>query len=371
MDTTSAIKLIEKAKHIGLILPQDPNHDVLATAEVLVRFLLSRALYVGMVTRIDLTSLTRETTFPMLTSLKTLTKEFVVSLDTGRAPISQLRYEKTDGRVDIIISPSSYSILQDHVSFREGSTQCDCIIALGVDDIEQINATMRDKHFSSFSETPIITMSISEKHKNYGEVNLIDSTLSSLAELAYRFLASFPDYTIPSESATLLLSGILHHTQDFSVLAHAHTLLSSHELIGLGAEYEAARILSRISIPFSLMPLMGRALARSRMDEHKKIVWSLVTKEDFTLTRRLPQDIPDILDRIKKEFPLARACVLLWQDPDDESIRVRIAADTRLLKLLAKKARGDFSDMHSELADAYDSFSDAESATLTLLDAIL
>lgn len=371
MDTTPAIKLIEKAKHIGLVLPQHPHHDTLAAAEILVRFLTSRAIYVGMVTKLNLASLTHENTFSTLHSLKTLTKEFIISLNTAQAPISQLRYEHKDGRVDIIISPSSYSILQDHTSFREGNTQCDCIITLGIDDIEQIDATPWDRHSSSFSETPVIAMDISEKHTHYGDVNLVDSTLSSLAELVYRFLASFPDHTISGENATLLLSGILHHTQDFSVLAHANTLLSSHELIGLGAEYETARILSRTSLPFSLTPLVGRALARSRMDEQKKIVWSSVTQDDFTLTHCSPQDISGVLDRIKKEFPLARACVLLWQDPDDQIIHIRIAADTRLLELMRKKTQVRFDDVNIELADAYDSFPDAESVALALLDAVL
>jgi len=371
MDTTPAIKLIEKARHIGIILPRDPNHDVLAAAEVLVQFLLSRAIYVGAITPLNRASLARVTAFPNLTSLKTLTKEFIISLDTNRAPISQLRYENTDGRIDVIISPSSYSILQDHISFREGNTQCDCIIALAVTDIKKIDTTILNTNSSSFSQTPIIAMDISDKHELYGEVNLVDPTLSSFGELMFRFLTSFPNHVVPNESATLLLSGILHHTKNFSILAHANTLLSSHQLIGLGAEYETARTMSHTHTPFALMPLIGRALARSRMDEQKKIMWSFLTQDDFTLTRALPKNIPDILDHIKKEFRSMRVCVLVWQHPDDQNIHVCIAADTRLLKLLSEKTQGEFNDTHGKLTDTYDSFPDAERATLALLDAVL
>lgn len=371
MDVSPAIQLIEKAKHVGLILPQDPDTDVLASAEVLIQFLVSRGIYVGIITRLNPASFVPQHPFSALRSLKSLTKEFIISLDTTHAPISQLRYEHTDGRVDIIISPSTYSIPQDHISFREGNTQCDCIIALGVNDTGQINTVKQDNPSPRFSETPVISMDISEKPNNHAEINLIDSTLSSLAELVYRFLVSSPDYTIPKDSATLLLSGILHRTKDFSMLAHADTLLLSRELIGLGAQYETARNMSRTSLPFSITPLIGRAFARSRMDEQKKIAWSLVTNNDFTLTHCLPQDIPGILDYIKKEFSLARVCILLWQDPYDQHIRVRIAADTQLLELICQKMKTQRNGMHAQLTDIYDSFPDAERAVRALLDAVL
>jgi hypothetical protein len=100
-------------------------------------------------------------------------------------------------------------------------------------------------------------------------------------------------------------------------------------------------------------------------------MWSLLTQDDLTLTRALPKDIPRVLDHIKKEFRGMRACVLLWQHLDDQNIHVCIAADTRLLKLLSEKTQGEFNDTHGELADTYDSFPDAERATLALLDAIL
>jgi nanoRNase/pAp phosphatase (c-di-AMP/oligoRNAs hydrolase) len=371
MDFSPAIQLIEKAKHIGLVLPASPSHDVLASAEVIIRFLASRDIYVGIITRLDLALLKPDTVFPALTSLKPLTKEFIISLNTAAAPISQLRYEHVDNRVDIILSPSSYSILQDSTSFRQGNIQCDCVIALGIDDIKQIDTAILNANPSFFSDIPIITLDISQKHAAYGRINLVDSSLSSLAELTYYFLTSFPHYVIPAENATLLLSGILHHTRNFTLLANANTLLISHELIGLGANNKTAHDLSRTSTPFSLMPLIGRALARSRMDERKEVVWSCITQSDFLATGHLPKDTIDVLHRMRKEFPHTRACVLLWQYPDSKEIRVSIAADEELLEDLREKTHGEYSETHAELADTHDSFPHAEYAITALLDSVL
>ncbi|TSC67573.1 MAG: hypothetical protein G01um101466_681 [Parcubacteria group bacterium Gr01-1014_66] len=371
MDATPIIQLIDKAKHIGLILPQNPNHDVLVSAEVMAKFLVSRAICVGMITRLDSALVDRDTILPILASLKPPTKEFIISLDTTTAPISQLRYEHTPTSVDIILSPSSHSILQDNISFRQGHIQCDCIIALGIEDIKQIDKTMRDTTAAPFSEIPLIAMDIASNHAQYGQINLIDPTCCSLTELIYRFLTSIPHYVIPAQSATLLLSGILHKSAGFAQITNADTLLTSHELMGIGADYKAAHILAHAATSSLLIPLIGRALARSRVDDEKKIIWSCVTQSDFLATRNQPKDMSNVLDRMRKEFPHMRACVLLWQYPNHQEIHASIAADTQLLELLREKTNGEYHDMHIELADTYDSFVSAEHQIAALLDDVL
>lgn len=377
MNFLPAIQLIEKAKHIGLILPANPNHDILASAEVLARFLSTRRIYTGLVTPSSIHSLSTNTTFSSLLSLKPLTREFIISLDTADAPISQLRYENTKTQIDIILSPSTYSMLQDRVSFREGHTQCDCIITIGVDDIETIDTSPTHADPSLLSEVPIIALAVTQTHKQYGQINCIDSSLPSVAELVYRLLAAFPDHTIAGDSATLLLSGILHRTDNFTVLANASTLLSSHELIGLGAHFETAHSLSRTHIPPSLMPLIGRALARSRIDDDRSVVWSVLTADDFITTHCTPQDIHHVLDRIKKEFSDTRISILLWQDPAAGRIHTSIAADTTTSDALRRSASVELKHAvgaratHIELSDMYNSFPDAEKAIAALIDTVL
>lgn len=377
MDFLPAIQLIEKAKHIGLILPLHPNHDILASAEVLARFLSGRRIYTGLITPSSTHSLSADTTFSSLLSLKPLTREFIISLNTADTPISQLRYENTKTQIDIILSPSIYSTLQDRVSFREGRTQCDCIITIGIDDIKTIAVGLSLTDQSLLSETPIIALAITKTHKQYGQINLVDLSLVSITELVYRLLGAFPDHTIANDSATLLLSGILHRTNNFAVLANADTLLSSHELIRLGAHYEAAHSLSHSHVPPSLMPLVGRALARSRIDDDRSIAWSLLTADDFIATRCTPQDIHFILDCIKKEFFDTRISVLLWHDQVTSHIRASIAADTTTQEAICRSANAELKHTenargaHLELSDTYDSFPEAEKTIAALIDSTL
>ena len=372
MDFLPAINLIEKSKHIGIILPALPDHDILASAEAFATFFVSRGIYVGIVTPLDPQfSSSRENTTPTIASLKPLTKEFIISLNTAASPISQLRYEQPQGRIDIILSPSSYSSMKENVSFRDGKTQCDCLITLGVDDIETIDTKPLDIPPSLFSETPIITLATSISHKKYGEVNLIDASLPSIAELTYRFLASVPNHKISSLSATLLLSGILHRTQGLTVMTDAGTLLSGHELVKLGADYTIAHKLSRSVTSTSLTPLIGRALARSRVDTKKQITWSSLTKDDFLLTERTAVDIPDIMARIEKEFPGNRFHVFLWQHPATHAIHAHIAADITLQESIRRSASAETDGSYLRLTGTYESFADAEKRISALLDQTL
>ena len=371
MDFTPAINLIEKTKHIGIILPASPDHDILASAETLATFFISRGIYVGIIIPLDPHTRLREDIFPVLASLKPLTKEFIISLNTVASPISQLRYEQPQGHVDIIISPSSYSSIKENVSFRDGKTQCDCLITLGVDDIEAIDTRDLNIPPSLFSETPIIALAASPNHKKYGEINLIDTTLPSIAELTYRFLASVPNHKISSSSATLLLSGILHRTQGLTVMTDANTLLSGHELVKLGADYTAAHKLSRSVTSASLTSLLGRALARSRVDIKKQISWSSLTKDDFLLTERTAVDIPDIMARIEKEFPCNRFHIFLWQNPATYAIHAHIAADITLQESIRRNISAETDGSYLRLTGTYESFADAEKKVGALLEQTL
>ncbi|MDP3779244.1 MAG: hypothetical protein Q8R30_04350 [bacterium] len=371
MDFTPAINLIEKSKHIGIILPALPNHDILASAETLATFFISRGVYVGIVTPLDPHSRSRENIIPILASLKPLTKEFIISLNTAASPISQLRYEQPQGHVDIILSPASYSSMRDNVSFRDGKTQCDCLITLGLDDIEAVDTKYLTIPPSLFSETPIIAFASSTNHKKYGTVNLINISLPSIAELTYRFLAAIPNHKISGTSATLLLSGILHATHGLTVLTDAHTLLSGHELVKLGADYTAAHALWRNIASISLAPLMGRALARSKIDTKKQITWSSLIKDDFLLTERSENDIPEIIARIEKEFPGNRFHVFLWQHPTTHNIHAHIAADIARQESVRRSASAESDGPYLRLTDIYESFADAEKKVSALLERIV
>ncbi len=352
MDFSRAIELIQKSKHVGFALPKELNHDIGASAEALIHFLSSRALYVGNIGHSTLLTDPRNSALPRLASLGPMIKESIISLDTASAPITQLRYEQKDNRVDIILSPSSPASPQHHLSFRDGDAQMDCIISLTVPE-EEIDNTQH---------APIIFLSTASSRASDKIISLIDTSLSSLSELVFKLLISVEDFTQSTDIATLLLSGILHRTDGLTHLSGANTLLSCHELIQRGADYEAALALSQTSSPLSLTALIGRALARSKKDEKEKISWSLITHDDIAATGRSVRDIDAVLARLVREFPDMATHVLLWQQPDTDDINAYIAGSPALLTSLHNIGNSTMNNTYLHINRTYNSFPQAEQA---------
>lgn len=353
-------------------MPQAPDHDCVVSAEVIMQHLTDTHKHIGLVTPIEAEYISR---LPQGTSLSTahlLTREFIVSIDTSQSPISQLRYDNKEKQIDIILSPKDSPLNKEHFSFREGNMQCDCIIAIGVPDIESIDTGRLHISPSFFSETPIIAVDNSSSHKRYGEVNLVDPSLCSIAEITHRFLGQFSGYSLSGPHATLLLSGILYRTNRFRTSGNnPQTLLSGHELIQKGADYEAAYSLSQPQTPPSLMPLVGRAMARSKTDTDNNILWSVVTKEDFLTTGRSPADVSKLMAHLEKEFPAVAVQVLLWQDMGDNRMYARMGGIPAILERVKQNAGGEFRSPYLQIPHSFESFAQAQSAVNLLLEQVL
>jgi len=97
-DLQKAIDLIEKNEHIALLLPQEPTLDCLVSAEVLARTLTSLGKHIGFLTPHLTDTSPQKDHLPHMASASPLAKEFIISLDTSRAPIGQLRYEKNESQ---------------------------------------------------------------------------------------------------------------------------------------------------------------------------------------------------------------------------------------------------------------------------------
>lgn len=369
METAQAIELIEKSEHIALLLPQKPTVDIFCAAEALSQTLLGREKTVGFLQKSDMGSLPPGL-FQNTRRAQPLLKEFIVSLDTKMAPISEIRYEKTDDRLDIIFSPKSLSIEKSSVSFRDGKTRADLVIALGIHDLEREHVLTMSPEF--FTETPILNIDISEDNKQYGEADLVAVDTPTLAEVVYELLTALTQSPLPKGPATLLLGGILAQTNHFrEIKTNADTFRIASELLRLGADRAAAREISEHGDPLPLLQLFGRATVRSRVESEQGVVWSFVTEEDFEKTGRSAADIPAVLDHIETSFPPHRVAALLWHDLEKKSIRAALTGERTVLEKIAERGLGHFQSPHILLIATFDEFKEAEERIRSLLAGVL
>ena len=365
---TKAKELFDRGEHIGILVPEKPSLDCLIASEVLVRALVAKEKWVGFLRAPRWDAISLWDHLPHVAHSSPLPKEFIISVDTSQTPISQLRYEKEENKIDVILSPKSSPLREGFVSFREGKLLCDNLITLGIADIEEENVGM-DIPPEFFTDTPILNIDCRDLNRHYGEVNLVDSSQGSISELIYElFSESNNSGVFGADEATLLLAGILASTNGLaSAATDAHTFAITADLIGRGGNYSKARKIVQLSTPIPLLQLLGRASIRSRGDSSRGILWSFLTAEDFQKTGRGSDDILRALTHIESLFPPHRAVVLLWQDQEEGGVRAALAAPRPLLEALQAREPGELQNPHLTLLAAFSSFKEAEDRLTSLL----
>lgn len=359
-DIQKAIELIEKSEHVVMVIPPHADLDCLAATEALSGAIIQNQKNIGFLSGPESSLVPHRNHLKNLSSAVFPPKEFIVTLDTTYAPVSQLRYDRAENKIDVVFSPKQTSLKKEFVTFKDGKIMGDCVVAIGVEDLDALPET--DKaHPDFFTSTPIINLDVSVKNKNYGEVNLIDAERSSLSEIVYDFLSVYNSEPVSSETATLLLAGIFHKTGGLkNDYTNADNLLVSSELLRLGADRNTAQTLSKKNYPLSLAQLTGRSLIRSRAEEGEKIVWSYITAEDFEKTSRNPQDLNHVTSHLNAVLSQGQNLALLWQDPADRQVRITLSGDSRLVSIFRQKGWGDFKSIYLELDNNFSSFKEAE-----------
>ena len=229
MDLNRAIEFIEGRERFALALSREQTLDCLAAAEALVGHLEKKGKQVGLLLPPQKETALGEK-FSRLKALPPLLHEFVVSLDSASSPITQLRYEKSGDRLDIVFSPKSLPIDAGSITFRPGRVFCDALITLGVADVESLNAEQTDPEF--FLKTPSLNIDHSDRNKKYGEVNLV-SQQKPLSETVYKLISPGGADALGPEDATLLLAGVLGYYHGLVCETHPDSLLFLANLLPL------------------------------------------------------------------------------------------------------------------------------------------
>ena len=363
---TKSAELIEKSSRIGILLPDEPDMALCAAAEALAQTLEERGKTVGFLAQPHIVHSSADITnpFPRTARALPLAKEFIISLDTAASPASQVRYEKSESRIDIILSPKQHAIQQDAIAFREGRVRCDCAITIGVNDIERA-ADAAGLVPDFLTETPLITIGSAIRAS---ETDIALPPNSALAQAVWELLKKNTAVPISNAAATLLLAGILCHTNIFR--AHSispESLTIASELMHTGAEYNRALSLCDGHKPLDVLQLLGRASVRSKITPEQSIAWSFLTEEDFLKTGRTPEDIPLVLQHLAETFPAHRVRTVLWQDPALHSIRATLDGQRDIIESIRTRVPSAQNSQAISLAAAFLSFQEAELFVSTLI----
>lgn len=359
--------LIAKSEHIALLLAKHPTIDCLAAGEAAARVLSAQEKGVGFLPSVSFEAPPPPEAFSHILNPRPLAREFIIAVDTARSPVGQLRYEKHPERIEIILSPKSDPVREEALSFRQGKIQCDCLITFGVPDVESLSIAELGVEAQFFTETPIINIGNSDRHKPYGEINFLLTDGPPLSELTYELIKSVNSGPLDPETATVILTGITAQTQNFRSPIRISTHLAAADLLQAGADQARAAALAQWERPMGLLQLIARASVRSKESDAGRIMWSFLTAEDFEKTGRPVSDIPAVLEALPGFFPSRPVHVLLWQDAKTRGIKAMLQAAPAALAALAATYPGELRGRTLIPEAAFADFPQAEERLAALL----
>lgn len=328
-----SIDLIQKSKSILIPLPENINGDALGSTLALNFALQKLGKKVEIV---GYGQIPEKLKFlPGIDAIKdklSVFRDFIISIDTSQNKISRLRYENDIKTLKIFLT-TPQKIEQKDIRLEPGPFDYDLIVALDVPDLEALGK-IHEQNTELFFVKPIINIDHKAANENFGEVNLVETTASSCAEIAAQIIEALSPNLAEPAIATNLLTGLIHKTHSFQTPnTTPKTLNLASLLVSRGAEQE--KIIQHLykTKPFGSLKLWGRLLGRADYDQGKKTLWLAADPTDFAETETTSKDLLFAMEEIDDAFPEIHTVFIFW--PAQEGA-VEVLAQTKRPEILQR-----------------------------------
>ncbi len=310
--------IVDKSKYILLITPENPSADVLSSAFATFWLLKKKQK------NIALYSVEK---FPQKISflkepdelIKDLagSRDFLLMFDTKRNKIIDVKSEQKDNQFIVRITPEKGAIDPRDFSFVPAEFRYDLLIILGAASLESLGQTHQN-NTDLFFEVPKINIDNHSSNENYGQVNAVDMTASSVAEICANLFLEQDEKLMDHEIAQGLLTGIISATESFqkpNTTPKAMVLAAKLMKFKADQSQVIRHLYKTKSLPF--LKLWGRVMARLNWNGNQKLAWSLISTEDFVQSRAAENDVPYILEEIQKNFSQGQIFGVFYNDSAD------------------------------------------------------
>lgn len=242
-------------------------------------------------------------------------QDFIISVKLPADGLENLRHEIVDGNVVINITPKSGAISPGQIAMRSSQFRYDLIITIGVPDVASLGASY-SANTALFNAVPVINIDHTATNEQFGHINLVDITLTSVSEMVHSIFTETHG-EILQPIANLLLTGMISATQSFKTRnVNARTLQTASALISLGADRELAvhNLYRQRSV--AALKLWGAVLTRLQTDPQQPLMWSTLTREDFARAGAAETDLHDLIDELIYTAPNTKVFTLIYERPE-------------------------------------------------------
>ncbi len=307
---------IKKSKKLLLTTQESPSEDAVSALAALGLYLEKNGKEADMIISGAIPEVLKF--LPQIDKIKkdlATNKNFVISLDTSEINVEQFSYDfdKDNKKLNIYITPEGGVFTKEHISTNLLGFGYDTIIVLNCSDFEKIGK-IYTKNSDLFYETEVINLDYNSANEQYGEVNLINPTASSVSEVVYDLLETIDEKSIDKNIATCLLAGIISATKSFQAAnATPQSFAVSAKLISCGADRQMVINNLYKNKSLSTLKLWGRVLARVKYDSEAKVAWSLISQKDFINSGAQIKDLDGIADEIMGSVNDADMSVVIYE----------------------------------------------------------
>jgi len=311
-------KLINKSNDILIATPENINGDALGSALALTSVLKKAGKNVQFVIPEELPK--KFEFLPKINSLsqdKFQEREFVLSIKNPGNHINNLYYEKKEDLLHIYLNAKKK--IEEKEILLGSSHPFDLIFTINSRDFENLGKPF-EYNPKLFFEIPVINIDNHIANENFGEINLIDITSSSVSEIVMDLIDFLDRNLLDKKIATWILAGLIDATNNFqSPKTNPRTFNNAALLINRGGDQQKIVRYFYKTKSLNFLRLWGRILHKLSWNQEKKIVWGEIKQEDFQKTNTTPEYLSQIFEEIKTTFPEMKIGFLIW--PSDKKIK--------------------------------------------------
>lgn len=240
-------------------------------------------------------------------------KKFIISLDMAENKIKDFSYDVKENKLNIYLTPEKL-LDEKNIAFKSGKYKYDLIITLDTDSLESLGE-IYEKHSDFFYSTPIINIDHNPENEQYGQINLIELTKTSAAEIIFDLIENYDTNLLDAEIATCLLTGMISKTKSFrsdSVTPRALNIASQLILNGAERDIIIQNLYRTKSI--NTLKLWGKVLARLKNDSQYKLAWSYLQQKDFIELNMQNPNLSEVIDELITTAPEAEIMILFYEN---------------------------------------------------------
>ncbi len=247
-------------------------------------------------------------------------RQFVITLDTRKAKVLQVKYKLEAEALDFIITPKNGSFTKDDLSIKPSGFKYDLIFVLDTRELESLGRVY-DGDTELFYKVPVINIDHHPSNEEFGQINLIDLTAVSTTEVLFKLFEAYSRGSIDEDIATCLLAGMIAKTRSFKTPNITPDALSiASQLIAMGARRE--EIVNRLyrSRGLNVLKLWGLVLSRLAGSRGNRLVWSRVRQEDFTEAQAAVDDLNEVIDELIVNIPEVKVMAIFYETVSGDRI---------------------------------------------------